>query len=138
MHRGVAMDRRIEGRITECPQYLRVDFGGGSGVELSETYRSFADRCIGKQVNRALLNAGDNDPEGHYLLRDALAAMARTGAIPADFKLALVSSTAPIQRVYREAQEAFRALGVNTWVFDDMRDAIEWLEGRAPAGRTAS
>ena len=132
------MDRRVEGRITECNQYLRVDFGSSSGLEMAQTYRSFADRCIGKQVKHALLDAGDTDPEGHYLLRDALAAMARTGAIAADFKLALVSTAAPIQQVYREAQEDLRAIGVNAWLFDDMKDAIEWLEGRAPSGRTAS
>lgn len=132
------MDHCAEGRITECAAYLRVDFGSSSGFELSETYRSFADRCISKQVNRALLNAGDNDPQGHYLLRHALTAMARTAAIPADFKLALVSSTVPVQRVYREAQQALRAMGVNAWLFDSLGEAIEWLEGRAPCGRTAS
>ena len=127
-----------ESRITECPDYLRVDFGSGCLFELSETYRTFADVCIGRQVNRALLNAGDNDPEGHRLLRLALSAMARTAAIPQDFKLALVSSTAPVQAIYLEAQQSLRAIGLNAWLFDSVNEAVEWLEGRAASGRTAS
>lgn len=132
------MDYRAESRITECPEYVRVDFGSCSSLEVSETYRSFADLCIGKHVNRALLNAGDEDPEGHRRLLDALSAMAHTAAIPPDFKLALVPSTPPIQVVYREAQQALRAFGLNAWVFDTVYEAVEWLEGRVPCGPTAS
>jgi hypothetical protein len=132
------MDYCAEGRIMECAEYVHVDFGSCNSLELSETYRSFADLCIGKQVNRALLKAGDNDPEGHRRLRDALSAMARTAAIPPDFKLALVPSTPPIQAVYREAQQALRAIGLNAWVFDTVYEAVEWLEGRAASGQTAS
>lgn len=132
------MNYGAEGHVTECPAYVHVDFGSCNAFELFETYRSFADLCIGKQVKRALLTAGDNDPEGHRRLRDALAAMARTDAIPPDFKLALVPSTPSIQKVYREAQQALRAIGVNAWVFDTVYEAVEWLEGRAASGPTAS
>jgi hypothetical protein len=132
------MDHAAESRITECPQYVRVDFGSCDCLELSETYRSFADLCIGKQVNRALLKAGDNAPEGHRQLRELLSAMARTVAIPPDFKLALVASTSPIEAVYREAQQALRAIGLNAWVFDTVPEAVEWLEGRTAPGQMAS
>ena len=47
-------------RITEGPQYLRVDFGSCDYLELCETYRSFVDLCLGTQVSCALLQAGDN------------------------------------------------------------------------------
>jgi hypothetical protein len=127
-----------ESRITQCPEYLRVDFGSCNSHELSETYHRFAHLCIGRHVNRALLNAGDNDPEGHRMLRDALSAMARAAALPQDFKLALVPSTAAIQAVYREAQQALRGIGLNAWVFDTVFEAVEWLEGRATSGQTAS
>lgn len=127
-----------ESRITAGPQYLRVDFGSCDRLELSETYRSFADLCLGTQVKRALLQAGDNEPEGHRQLHEVLSAMARTAAIRPDFKLALVASTAPIEAVYREAQQALRAIGLNAWVFETVPDAMEWLEGRAASGRTAS
>jgi|SRR6476469_6751793 hypothetical protein len=132
------MDRRVFGRITQCSGTLRVAFGGGDFLETSETYRSFADRCIRNPVNRVLLEAGDNDPLAHAKLRDALEAMARAAAIPADFKLALVASTLAVGAVYRDAQRALRAAGVNAWVFASHGEALEWLEGRSPGGRTAS
>jgi len=124
--------------ITQCLGYLRVDFGSGNRADIAETYRSFADLCIGRPVSSALLKAGDNDPLGHARLRDALEAMARAAAIPEDFKLALVASTAPVHAIYREAQRALRATGVNAWVFDSGAEAVEWLEGRTPSGRMAS
>jgi len=127
-----------ESRITEGPQYVRVDFGSCDSLELLETYRSFVDLCVGKEVHRALLKAGDNAPDGHHQLREALLAMARSVAIPPDFKLALVASTPPVEAVYREAQQALRAIGLNAWVFDTVPEAVEWLEGRAAGGRMAS
>ena len=127
-----------ESRITEGPEYLRVDFGGCDSLELAETYRSFADLCLGKQVSRALVKAGDNAPEGHRLLREVLSTMARTVAFRPEFKLALVASTPPVQAIYRETQQALRAVGFNAWVFDTVPEAVEWLEGRAVSGLTAS
>ena len=132
------MDRHTAGRITECPGYLRVDFGSGDSMEISETYRSLACLCIGKPARYVLLEAGDNDPLGHAGLRDALEAMARAAAIPPDFKLALVASTSPVHALYREAQQTLRAIGVNAWVFDSGSEALEWLEGRSPCGQMTS
>ena len=132
------MSSAVESRITEYPQYLRVDFGSCDRLELSETYRSFVDLCLGTQVNRALLQAGDNEPGGHRQLRELLSGVARTAAIRPDFKLALVPSTPPIEAVYREAQHALRAIGLNAWVFGTVPEAVEWLEGRAVGGQTAS
>jgi hypothetical protein len=132
------MSRGVSDCITEGPGYVRVAFGSGNCAEICETYRSFADLCIGRPVSSALLEAGDNDPMGHTRLRDALEAMARAAAIPQDFKLALVPSTAAIHAIYREAQQALRAVGVNAWVFDSGSEAVEWLEGRSPCGQTAS
>jgi hypothetical protein len=132
------MDHSPQICITEFPDYLHVDFGSASCLELSETYRSFARWCTGGQVNGALLTAGDNDPEGHRRLGEALLEMARTAAIASDFKLALVPSTQAIQAVYRDAQHALRAIGLNAWVFDAEDKAIEWLEGRAAAGPMTS
>ena len=69
------MDYAGEGRITECGSYLRVDFGSCNTAELSAVYRAFASFCLDNHVTRALLKAGDNDPNGHYRLRDALTTM---------------------------------------------------------------
>lgn len=132
------MSYPAESRITKFPKYLRVDFGSSDGFELSATYRSFLDLCLGMRLNCALLQAGDNEPSGHRQLREMLSAMARTAAIPPDFKLALVPSTPAIRAVYRETQHALRAIGLNAWVFDTVADAEEWLEGRLSGGLMAS
>lgn len=132
------MNPGAESRITECPAYVRVDFGNCDCSELFETYRSFADRCNDRQVTGALLMAGDNAPEGHRQLREALLSMARTIACQPQFKLAMVASTPAVKAVYREAQRVSRAIGLNAWVFDTAHDAVEWLEGRAASGPTAS
>lgn len=132
------MDGNPRSLISRTAGYVRIDFGSCNVPELTATYRDFADLCIGTGVDRALLAAGDNEPEGHRQLRELLWAVARTAAIPPDFKLALVPSTPAIAEVYREAQQTFRAIGLNAWVFDTVAEALEWLEGRASSGRMVS
>ena len=117
---------------------MRVDFGGCNSSELTAVYRAFAAFCLNNKVTRALLKAGDNDPPGHYRLRDALASMAQRASIPAEFKLALIPSTQAIDAIYREAQGHLRAAGFNAWVFSSEIEAVDWLQGRALGGRTAS
>ena len=135
---AAAVDYGDEGSITECGGYVRVDFNSCNVTELSELYRGFATFCLDNDVTRALLKAGDNDPNGHYRLRDALHSMAQLAQIPAEFKLALIPSTHAIEAIYREAQRHLRAAGLNAWVFAEEEEAVDWLEGRAPAGRAAS
>ena len=127
-----------EGRITECGDYIRVDFESCNVAELSAVYRDFAAFCRDNNVTRALLKAGDNDPNGHYRLRDALASMAHGASIPPEFKLALIPSTRAIEAIYREAQGHLRAAGFNAWVFATENEAVDWLEGRSLGGLTAS
>jgi hypothetical protein len=127
-----------EAGITECAGYVRVDFGSCNAAELAALYRGFAAFCLDNKVTRALLKAGDNDPRGHYRLRDALMTMAHLAEIPAEFKLALIPSTQAIEIVYREAQRHLRAAGLNAWVFDTENEAVDWLEGRQQGGRAAS
>ena len=132
------MDRGNEGGITECGGYVRVDFGSCNLTELSALYRAFADFCLDNKVTHALLKAGDNDPNGHYRLRDALASMAQGADIAPEFKLALIPSTRAIEAIYREAQHHLRAAGFNAWVFASETEAVDWLEGRALGGLAAS
>lgn len=133
-----AGDYGDEGTITECAGYVRVDFGGCNSTELSAVYQAFASFCLDNDVTRALLKAGDNDPNGHYRLRDALASMAQLAPIAPEFKLALIPSTRAIESIYREAQHHLRAAGFNAWVFSSENEAVDWLQGRALGGRTAS
>jgi hypothetical protein len=125
-------------RITRAPEYVRVDFNSCDILELSDTYRSFVEVCFGTQVNGALLQAGDNEPAGHRQLRELLSQVARTAAVRPDFKLALVASTPAVKAVYRDAQQALRAIGFNAWLFDTVPEAVDWLEGRMSPGRMAS
>jgi hypothetical protein len=127
-----------DSRITEFPGYVRVDFGSCNHAELADVYRAFAHLCVDKQVNRALLKAGDDYAPGHYWLRNALHAMASSAPIPADFKLALIPSSLPVEAIYREAQQHLRAAGFNAWVFGSDDEAVEWLEDRSSGGRTVS
>ena len=132
------MDHGGEGRITGCAGYVRVDFGGCNITELAAIYRAFAAFCLDNNVTRALLKAGDEDPRGHYRLRDALNMIAQRSQISPDFKLALIPSTQPIEMVYREAQGHLRAAGCHAWVFGTETEAVDWLEDRSVGGRTAS
>jgi len=132
------MDYGDDGRITQCRGYVRVDFGSCNSTELSAVYRAFTAFCLDNKVTRALLKAGDDHPGGHYGLRDALTTMAQLARIPADFKLALIPSTRPIEAVYREAQRHLRAAGLNAWVFATESEAVDWLEDRALDGLSAS
>jgi hypothetical protein len=132
------VDYGDEGRITQCGGYVRVDFNSCNVGQLSEVYSGFATFCLDHHVTRALLKAGDNDPNGHYRLRDALHSMAQRAQIPPEFKLALIPSSRPIEAIYREAQRHLRAAGLNAWVFAEEEEAVDWLEGRALAGRAAS
>lgn len=132
------MDYSGGGCITECPGYLRVDFGSCNVAELSTVYRAFASFCVDNNVTRALLKAGDNDPNGHYRLQDALTMMAQGTPIAPEFKLALLPSTRAIEAIYREAERHLRAGGFNAWVFATENEAVDWLEGRALGGRASS
>ena len=127
-----------EGRVTKCAGYVRVDFGSSDSAELAALYRGFAAFCLDNKATRALLKAGDNDPNGHYRVRDALLTMAQLAQIPAEFKLALIPSTWAIEVVYRDAQRHFRAAGLDAWVFATEHEAVDWLEGRQQGGRAAS
>lgn len=127
-----------EGRITQCGEYVRVDFNSCDVSELSAVYSGFATFCLDNKVTRALLKAGDNDPNGHYRLRDALHSMAQLAQIPPEFKLALIPSSRAIEAIYQEAQRHLRAAGLNAWVFAEEEEAVDWLQGRALAGRSAS
>jgi hypothetical protein len=125
-------------QVTRSADYMAVEFGGCNSSELSQIYCLFADLCVRWHVHSALLKAGDDQPEGHRGLRDALRSIGDTGGIPWDFKLALVPGTPRIEAVYRETQRELRLAGLNAWVFDSAAEAVDWLEGRAVGGLMAS
>ena len=96
-----------DSHITECPGYVRVDFDSCNDAELDDVYRAFAALCIDKQVNRALLKAGDDYAPGHYGLRNALQAMAVSAPIR-DKYCRSVSKLPSLPRVSSAPRRTFR------------------------------
>jgi len=48
-----------------------IDFRGCNSRGVSEIYRAFALLCAREEVRRALLKAGNEDPDAHFALRSA-------------------------------------------------------------------
>jgi hypothetical protein len=115
-----------QGRIRDCPGYLRVDCGDRIGAELSEIYRAFAAICIAKQAQRVLVSSGDGDIDGHRALRDALATMLLAG-IPAGFRIALVTGNRAIERMFHDVRSDLRVLDIEAGIYATEKAAVEWL-----------
>lgn len=118
--------------------YLCIDFESCSVAEVAASFHAFARLCRSREVSRAILKAGDNDPGAHRCLADALVRLADSGDLLIEFKLALIPSTPAIRVIYGEARDALRANGFNAWVFDGVEEAAAWLQGRSVAGAAAS
>lgn len=135
-----AVDYAGEGRITDCGAYVRVDFGNCNSWELTALYRGFASFCVDSKVTRALLRAGDNDPKGHYRLRDALTTMALLSQIAPEFKLALIPSTQAIEVTGRcstswAPRDSMPGCSRPSWKrWTGWRDE-RWAGGRRPSER---
>ena len=114
--------------LTETPGYLVVEAGLSNGAGAADIFRSFAERCLQKQINRVLVKTGDSDAAGERALRDAFTTLLLAG-IPSNFKIALVAGTPLIQSRYRNAQRDLAMAGVDAKLFDSEAEAVWWLEG---------
>jgi hypothetical protein len=123
--------------LTETSSYLVVEAGLTNGAEVADIFRSFAARCLEKQINRVLLKTGDSDLAGERALRDAFTTILLAG-IPSDFKIALVTGTPLIQARYRNAQRDLAMAGVNAKLFESEAEALWWLEGPGGGARAAA
>jgi len=114
-----------------------IDFRGCSSRGVSEIYQAFALLCAREEVRRALLKAGNEDPDAHFALRDTLVTLARIAGIPLRFRLALVAGSSRTERVYRSVQSELGSLGCEARVFRTERQAGRWLlgdgDGKTPA-----
>lgn len=124
---GAALGQPVARQLTETSGYLRAEFGYGTTTQIAELYRAVAVACVQKQITRALIIAGDDDPAGERALRDALTMMLLAG-IPSDFKLALVAASERVGLTYRNAQCDLCAAGVTARLFDSEQDATRWLD----------
>jgi len=50
----------------------------------------------------------------------------------------VVAGSLQKKAIYRDAQQALRAIGLNAWVFDTVPEAVEWLEGHLTCGPMVS
>ena len=123
--------------LTETPGYLVVEAGVINGADVADIFRSFAARCLEKQINRVLVKTGDSDPAGERALRDAFTTILLAG-IPSNFKIALLAGTPDIQAMYRNAQRDLAMAGVNTKLFASEAEAVWWLEGQDGGTRAAT
>ncbi|TMH63912.1 MAG: hypothetical protein E6H57_16485 [Betaproteobacteria bacterium] len=123
--------------LSETPGYLVVEAGVINGVEVADIFRSFAARCLQKQINRVMLKTGDGDPAGERALRDAFTTILLAG-IPSGFKIALVAGTPLIQARYRNAQRDLVMAGVDAKLFDSEAEAVWWLDGQDRGTRAAT
>ena len=106
-----------------------IDFRGCDSRGVSEIYQAFAVLCARAEVRRALLKAGNEDPDAHFALRDTLVTLARIAGIPLRFRLALVAGSSRVEGVYRTVQGELRSLGCEARVFRTERGAGRWLFG---------
>lgn len=120
---------RAARRIEEQGGLVVVDFRGCDSHGVSAVYQAFALLCAREKVRGALLKAGDQDADAHCALRDTLVTVARVAGIPLRFKLALVTSSAPIERAYRAMQRELCSLGCDARVFRAASEARQWLCG---------
>ncbi|HEY3077930.1 MAG TPA: hypothetical protein VGJ74_22370 [Burkholderiales bacterium] len=124
--------------LSETPGYLVVEAGlTHNGVEVADIFRSFAVRCLQKQINRVMVKTGDSDPAGERALRDAFTTILLAG-IPSGFRIALVAGTPLIQARYRNAQRDLAMAGVDAKLFDSEAEAVWWLEGPDARARAAA
>lgn len=115
-----------------------IDFRGCSSRGVSEIYQAFALLCAREEVRRALLKAGNEDPDAHFALRDTLVTLSRIAGIPLRFRLALVAGSSRIERVYRAVQSELGALGCEARVFRTERQAGRWLFGDDAGNKPAA
>jgi hypothetical protein len=123
--------------LTETSGYLVVEAGVINGADVADIFRSFAARCLEKQINRVLVRTGDSDPAGERALRDAFTTILLAG-IPSDFKIALLTGTPLIQATYRNAQRDLAMAGVNAKLFESEAEAVWWLEDPGGTSRAAT
>lgn len=109
--------------------HVLVDLGSATTREMEGTYRDLAVYCIEKQVRRVLVRPGDDDPVGEHALRIAMTTMVLAG-LPAEFRLALLADSTPLQTRYRKTEHDLRAAGVDAKMFDSEDGARRWLDQR--------
>jgi hypothetical protein len=128
----------ILGRIQEQGGLVVIDSRGCDPRRLCYGYQAFGLLCADRKVRAALVRTGNEDPEGHYTLRDILLTLAHVAGVAVGFRLAFVARADGIVEVCRTLQQELAPLGCELRVFPADRQAFDWLRGDdLPAPRAA-
>src|SRR5437762_1724549 len=113
-------------QIAQEDGYLRATVGPGLADEVQQCYRTLANECLVRQCHRILvIGIATIDPFYHLAGRDALRAIALAG-VPADFRLALVATSATLIAVYDAAVVEAGRHGLNARRFQSEQEAERW------------
>jgi hypothetical protein len=113
-----------------------IDSRGCEPRRLCYGYQAFGLLCAERKVGAALVRTGNEDPEGHYTLRDILVTLARVVGVPLRFRLAFVARSEGVVEVCQTLQKELAPLGCELQVFEAERQAFKWLHsGDLPALR---
>lgn len=124
-------ERGERARIDEQRGFVEIDFRGCGSRELSEIYQDFAHLCASKEVRWALLEAGDEDADAHGTLRDVLTTLAYVAKVPLRLRLALVTTSDKVERMFEALRMELLSLGCEMRVFRAQRPAKQWLRAEA-------
>ena len=120
------LHERADRYLTETPGYLLVEAGSTNGAEVADVFRSFAVRCLQKQITRVLVRVADSDAVGERALRDSFTVMLLAG-IPEGFRIALVAATPSIRSRYRDTHSDLALAGVEARLCESEEEATQWL-----------
>jgi len=117
--------------------YLRLEFGYSTVTDIMQLYRELAVACVRRQITRALIVAGDDEPAGERALRVAATTMVLAG-VAADLKIALVATSPRVALAYSNTQRDLNAAGIKAQLFEAEEDAARWLDAADSDARRAA
>jgi hypothetical protein len=124
---------RVEAKVG----YVRLEFGYSTVTEIAGLYRELAVACVQRDITRALIVAGDDEPAGERALRDAATMMVLAG-VTEGLRLALVATSPRVAHTYSNAERDLNAAGIKTRLFEAEEDALHWLDAAQRDARHAA
>jgi hypothetical protein len=112
--------------------FLRAQIRRAHVHEVQECYRTMAVECIRRGCTRVLVVASESDDVyAHGALRDALCSLSVAG-LPAGFRMALVSDSPKVGRIYDAVIAEAVKYGIEARQFAAEPAAVAWLTGHPP------
>jgi hypothetical protein len=112
--------------------FLRAQIRRAHVHEVQECYRTMAVECIRRGCTRVVVVASESDDvHAHGALHDALCSLAVAG-LPAGFRMALVTHSRNIRRIYDAVIAEAAKYGIEARQFADEPTAVAWLTAYGP------